>query len=345
MGIKNILLIAPDVGGFYKDVINELIRQGYNVDYIWDRIYPEDPDFVHSPYFNQVEKYKKKFLIKLKEEWEILLSKSEYSKAYDILFVIDGKMIHPYLFDTLKKRNPNIKSINYLFDTTRGNYRFNINFKYFDKVVTYDQQDAKEFGIDMMPIPWTESKKTETISLSFFALGAYNPSRYDIFSFIDKISKENDLSSYVKLYVQKRKLFLLQYFINTFILRRSFINPHIYYNKVVVHKFLPKEEFSRMMMESEVIVDSIAPSQDGLTARFTWALGAEKKIITNNKSVRTYDFYTPEQIYVIEDFSSKTEQEVLYFLNNRYIMTSDVRQKIATFRMDNWINNLLFTHQ
>ena len=100
-----------------------------------------------------------------------------------------------------------------------------------------------------------------------------------------------------------------------------------------------------MMMESEVIVDSINPMQDGLTARFTWALGAEKKIITNNKSVKTYDFYTPEQIFVIEDFSPKTENEILNFLHSKYIMTPDVRRKINSFRMDNWINNLLFAQQ
>lgn len=343
MGINNILLIAPNVGGFYKDVINELNRRGYNVDYIWDRIYSEDPDFIHSPYYNQVEKYKDSFLAKLKAEWEIILSKPEYNKVYDLLFVIDGKMIHPYLFETLKQRNPNVRSINYLFDTVRGNYRFNINFYLFDKVVTYDQQDSRMFGIDLMPIPWTQSEKTSSVNLSFFALGTYDSSRFEIFSFIDRLSKKNHLSSYIKLYFRRKKLYLLQYFISV-IRHRSFIKPCIYYNKLIVHDFMSKEEFTKKMMESEVIVDSINPSQDGLTARFTWALGAEKKIITNNKSVKTYDFFTPEQVYIIEDLSHRTEKEVLDFLNKKYVMTPDIRQKIATFRMDNWIDNLLFTH-
>lgn len=343
MGVKNILFIAPDVGGFYKDVIYELNRRGYSVDYIWDRIYPEDPDFIHSPNYNQVEKYKKRFLTKLKTEWEELLSKPDYNKVYDLLFVVDGKMIHPYLFKILKQRNPNVRSINYLFDTVRGNYRFNINFYLFDKVVTYDQQDAKEFGLDLMPIPWTESEKVGNINFSFFALGTYDTSRFEIFSFFDKISKKNHLKSYIKLYYQEKKLYLLQYLISV-IRRKSIIKPRTYYNKFIVHNFMSKEEFTKMMMESEVIVDSINPRQDGLTARFTWALGAEKKIITNNKSVKTYDFYTPEQIYVIENLSSKTETEVLDFLNKKYKMTPDVRQKIATFRIDNWIDTLLFTN-
>ena len=261
------------------------------------------------------------------------------------MFVIDGKMVHPYLFETLKKRNPNLKSINYLYDTIRGNYRFNNNFYLFDRVVTYDQHDAREYGIELMPIPWTESMKSETKRLSFFALGTFDKSRFEIFSFIDRISKENHLSSFIKLYIKRKKLFLFQYIYVHCIKHKPFIDPRTYYSRQITHRFISKEEFTKMMMESEVIVDSINPMQDGLTARFTWALGAEKKIITNNKSVKTYDFYTPEQIFVIEDFSPKTENEILNFLHSKYIMTPDVRRKINSFRMDNWINNLLFAQQ
>ena len=335
------LLIAPNVGGFYQDIIDELQRRGYETDYIWDAFDKDDPDFIHSSHFGEGENQKKKFLAKAKIYWQEMLNRQEYAKAYDLLFVIDGKMLHPYLFDTLRRRNSKMRSLNYLFDTTRGNYRFNVNSKYFDRVVTYDLQDAKEFGWDFMPIPWIESPKKVPNSLSFFAMGTFNQSRYELFSFIEKISKENDLRSYIKLYTQKIRFYPIKFIANLFLRRKSYISPYIYYSSLIVNKFISKDEFTKMMLESEVIVDSIDPRQDGLTARCTWALGAEKKIITNNKSIKTYDFYTPDQIYVIDDFSNKTKQDILIFMNKKFIMSDETRQKIRTFRMDNWLVSLL----
>lgn len=73
-----------------------------------------------------------------------------------------------------------------------------------------------------------------------------------------------------------------------------------------------------------------------------WALGAEKKIITTNAMVKQYDFYTPEQIYVVEDVENfVTEPAFESFMNREYHMSDDVRSKIETYRIDNWIK-LLF---
>ena len=46
-------------------------------------------------------------------------------------------------------------------------------------------------------------------------------------------------------------------------------------------------------------------NQTGLSFRFFEAMALKKKIITNNPTVKDYDFYTPENILVLnEDFSN-----------------------------------------
>lgn len=338
-----VLLIAPNVGGFYQDIIDELQRRGYETDYVWDAVDKDDPDFVHSSHFGEGEAQKNKVLAKAKVYWQELLCQPQYDKVYDLLFVVDGKMLHPYLFNTLKGRNPKIRMINYLYDTTRGNYRFNVNSKYFDRVVTYDRQDSNEFGWDFIPIPWIEIEHTNVKNYDFFAMGSYIPSRFALFEMIDQISKEKGYKSFVKLYALPVKLYPLKYLASLVVTKKHYLKPSVYYSHFITHSFIPKDIFQKAMLESEVIVDSINPNQDGLTARCTWALGAGKKVITNNVSIKLYDFFTPEQILVVEDddHSEAVKDSIVKFLQREYNPTDDIKAKINSFRMDNWMTFML----
>jgi hypothetical protein len=46
-------------------------------------------------------------------------------------------------------------------------------------------------------------------------------------------------------------------------------------------------------------VDIQHPKQQGLTMRAIEALGSRRKLLTTNASIRTYDFYSPENIRII----------------------------------------------
>ena len=103
------------------------------------------------------------------------------------------------------------------------------------------------------------------------------------------------------------------------------------------NKPLPPDVFKDYILNSKVVVDTNHPFQDGLTARFMWALGAEKKIITTNASVRNYDFYTKDQFFVVED----NWQDLPAFLSSSFTMTGSIREIVAKYRIDNWLNTIL----
>lgn len=337
------LLISPNVGGFYQDIIDELQRRGYETDYIWDACDDDDPDYLHSPHYGEGQKQKDKVLDKAKKYWENLLSLEEYNKDYDLLFVVDGKKLHPYLFQTLRSRKKGLKAINYLYDTTRGNYHFNVNSSFFDRVVTYDFEDSMTYGWDFIPIPWVSMPSSEHKKYVFYAMGSFVQSRFELYKLIDTISQSQGYDSFVKLYTKKINYYPIKYLLNILTKRRHLLSPSEYYSHFVTHNFIPKKIFQQAMLASDVIVDSINPNQDGLTARCTWALGAGKKIITNNASIRSYDFYTPEQILVVEDndHTEEMKQTIIKFAMSSYTMPDNIREKVEAFRIDNWMSYML----
>ena len=67
----------------------------------------------------------------------------------------------------------------------------------------------------------------------------------------------------------------------------------------------------------------------------------EKKIITNNASIASYDFYTPEQIFIVSNYSDKTKTDLIKFTKTKFTMDESVRQSISKFRIDNWVTSIL----
>ena len=95
-------------------------------------------------------------------------------------------------------------------------------------------------------------------------------------------------------------------------------------------------------MESEVVIDTAPDNQDGLTARFMWALGAKRKIITTNEHVLKYPFYSPQQILVVDaDDIEKNRHDVISFMESPLQIPSDKLVEIDKYRIDNWLGELL----
>jgi len=344
---KKVLFLAPKVANIYLDIIAELERQQYEVDYFEYKSYKLDPHYLKG-----YVKYGRVFTSKLvssyfiKKDWIKLLESDLYNKIYDYLFVIDGYSLHPCLFEILRERNPHLKAINYLFDTCRSNYEFNVHFPYFDKVATFDIEDSKKYNIDLLPIYWIEYEgdKVEQ-DIDMFGMGACIDGRYQLFTTLKDYSDSHNLNSYIKLYLSKpanmRATRWKTYIVNG--LSSKNVMPHLkwYSSPLITHEQIPTSEYRKLIKRSRIILDSNAAHQDGLTARFMWALGEERKIITTNRAVKEYNFYTPEQIFVVEDVDNLLADLSLdRFVNSDYQMNDIVKKKVNAYRIDNWIKTL-----
>ena len=59
------------------------------------------------------------------------------------------------------------------------------------------------------------------------------------------------------------------------------------------------QEYLSFISKSTAILDVVQEGQDGLTLRVMEALFFQKKLITNYKLITTYDFYNPNNIFII----------------------------------------------
>lgn len=103
---------------------------------------------------------------------------------------------------------------------------------------------------------------------------------------------------------------------------------------------LSPDEFRDKISCSKIVVDTHTRHQTGLTARFMWALGARKKIVTTNSSISQYDFFSKEQIYVLTkpyEFGDSFSR----FANSPLVLSNKVESSIDRFRIDNWLSTIL----
>lgn len=341
---KRILLLAPTFLDLYQDLISELNRQGYNTTYIKDKEYKFDPFFFRkkSSTLNQYI-----YTLFLNIYWHIfLLFHKNIIKEYDYLLVINGMSFHPYLLEQLKKKNKDIYSVLYLWDRTYNNYKFNRNFINFNKIATFDKVDAHEYNLIFLPLYWIQETTRKNNEYTIFAFGGFRQDRYKLFKQIKDIFKNNStVHNYIKILVRaphKNTIWKIKQLIKKILKIDNDILKKIDDKEIIETIPLSPSEFRNKIYTSECIIDTNNIFQEGMTPRFMWALGAQKKIITTNKNVINYTFYDDSRIFITNENINK--EALLQFLKTPIINKPEFTSEILPFRIDNWIITLLSNH-
>src|SRR5690606_39098696 len=72
----------------------------------------------------------------------------------------------------------------------------------------------------------------------------------------------------------------------------------------VIEKGIPFSEIFKYSENSKIVIDIAHANQKGLSMRPFEALGLKRKLITNNTDIKNYDFYNPNNIFIIENFDN-----------------------------------------
>lgn len=344
---KKLLLIAPRISDIYKDIITLLNKWCIDVDFIEDKVSNYDPKYLRS---NRNLLFRNKIGRRIyssiqKKKWINLLQKEPYNKKYDYLLVINGQSIHPLLIEELRRRNDKLYASNFLFDTCVSLYQFQYNFPYFDCVASFDKHESAQFNLSFLPIYWQEEKACSDFEYDLFCFGGYGPQRLALYQQIGEIAKQENLQAFIKLFVpviSHYKLYKIKHRIRKILGLRTYMPPEHYELGIITHQRIPANEFRKMVCNSSIVVDDVKQEQDGMTARFMWALGAGKKIVTTNTNILRYECYTPDQIYVVKDEKALIKDKGLRsFIRKDFKMPPDMRNKIMQWRLDNWLSFLL----
>ena len=334
---KRVLLLSTKFRGLYNDIMAEIKRQDYDVVFVEDIVYSkgrfDDPLRVRRDWARIYSDSKKEEFNQ--NYWRQIFDDKDFNPYFDYLLVIDGFTVCDYIISVLKSHNTNIKKVLYMYDSVQNVYRFDKNFKYFDSIYSFDIQDAKKFNINLLPIYWTPVENRAN-RLDVFGFAGYGPNnnRYNVYKAIYEMAVNYDLKSYIKLIPNSNNNNRIIKTIQRLLHRDYSLSAS---TELVAKEALKPEEFRDYMSSSRVIVDALMNDQTGMTTRFSWAIGAGKKIITNNPHIKEYAFYDPEQVWIYRDGETIPKS---FFIED-VEMKEDIKIEVEKFRVDNWVKQLL----
>ncbi|HKK43042.1 MAG TPA: hypothetical protein VJ963_11580 [Bacteroidales bacterium] len=274
--------------------------------------------------------------------------KSIENLKFDILFAFNGFIICSFLFNLLKRYNPELRSVIFLWDSSRM-FSWSRETKLFDRVVTFDQADAQSFGLEYCPNYYIKDKE-ELINRSgydlFFA-GKFSTERLNMLDkIIDQVSVCN-CNLYLKMLIGYRKLLhckVLYRFLKLTGLMTPWAKDYVANYEVVEgiskRDFFIREEIGFELLQSEmslanVILDLSFKGQSGYSHRLIKALASGKKVITNNRNIIKEQFYNKDQVMIIDEDNPIIDynwiKERRHFEINKYFEGLELSEWLRNF--------------
>lgn len=335
-----ILLLTPFYLDLYKEIVCELKRQGHYVFVL------EDKQLLPFDISERMELWKRAY-IKIRQPfkkfWKNRFNElEELNSSFDLLFCIQGQSFYPELQAELKKRNPELRSVLYVWDSNKyKNYFFYKDL--FDKVYTFDLQDSIDFpNVKYLPFFWVPFEDAGRRNYSLSMIGSEHDGRCAIVEKIIPQLMRADMRFYIKIVIGKPKLpkNYIKKLIYLMAKHKEFeIKMDLYKKRIqkslFVEDVIPSEKVMRIILESDAILDTDRDIQTGVTPRVIWALAAGKKIVTTNSSIKFQPFYNEKQISIIDREDPVLD---LSFLTQNNL-SFPISQYIKKLRIDNWVRN------
>lgn len=292
---KNVLIIAPRFYG-YPEVIKEEI-EGLGAGKVI--CINSNPGILLT---NIVKKVRRAnlihdFLINSISEDKCLKKIRKIKNTFDYILVIYGWEVSGIV---LKKIRTNYlkkdgKMILYYWDNRKNVADKEESLKYFDKIYSFDSDDCHQFNYTFLPLFFRNEylnsfRDNIENKYDISMVASYNLFRYRIVENIKKCNKDKVIN--VCLFANKKILFLHK------LLRKECRNVEL--DKLTSSALEPKQ-ITDIYNSSYAILDLPHPKQSGLTIRTLECLAMEKKLVTTNVMVTKYDFYRPENIFVLKE--------------------------------------------
>jgi hypothetical protein len=241
---------------------------------------------------------------------------------FDILFSVNANIICPYLLRKLKRKNPHLYSVLFLWDSFLM-YNWTKELRLFNRVLTFNHSDSKNFHIEYKPNFYIKSKINLSLHNEYdlFFVGKFSSDRLELVDKILNLKGIHDLKLYIKLWPAYRIIFHNQN-IYSFLKRFKFqnawvLNYQLNYEAVngllkreyLVTESLNFEEMQNKLLSSNVILDLPYKLQAGYTHRLIEALANGRKVLTTNSNIRNESFYDPEQIHILDEQNPEIDYE------------------------------------
>jgi len=322
---KKILLITPDYME-YTDVIRNGIIEYLNAETHLVTTTGDDLKFSYRNLFHRIQNFfSKTFLQKNQKKVfynNAIRQKLEFIFHDDALFD-DILILRP---DLIKEHLPFIKKhsqrlIAYFWDSFSRITKGKETIHYFDKFFSFEPKDVRAHQLNFLPNFYSPD----------LAIHKNNQPQFDL-SYVASYDSRSTVLENILV-----SLSPLQLKTNINILAPKTIEPKNKNEKSITWftDVLPRKEMIRIMNDSSVLLDIAQPKQEGLSFRVFEAMILEKKIITTNRSVTTYDFYDPKNIFVWENENTIPSKD---FFTSAYSPVP--AETVKKYSLQNWISTI-----
>lgn len=323
MGGKKVLFIGLNFYNYDKAIVQELISQGYEVD-SYPCFFPVNNPMVILLSFFKFEK----IVNKQSESFRRKLVDS-IGSGYDFVFIIGGVDTTDSFVAELKRKNPTSKFILYLWDSLENKPNILPLFKYFDKIFSFDRNNCnKHSEMKFLPLFYRNEYNRNTVNIGnvdVFHLGTVHSDRLKIVMNIVTMCLKNNISFNFKLRMER--IYYYYKILTSSVLKWA--KPYIIFEDVS-HK--ANVDY---IDNSKAVLDIQHPTQTGLTMRTMELVGMQKKIITTNEDILNYDFFSKENILVIDRYNPEIPED---FLTNPFIpIAENIRKKYC---IKSWVENV-----
>ena len=325
---KKICLISFDNWQYDKYIIKSL--QHKNIDAYHINLGSYKHANLLSRVINSFSKIFLRINLKTKKKQEHILAELQKNGMHDIILVINPDVIELAYHQQIKQHTK--KYIAYLYDSLhRCPVDHLLKADLFDEIYSFDEEDAKANNFtkmnnyiyfDKQEIP-AEKPKYKAITVSSF------DKRFPVYNAI-----ANQLEK-------------MQYPFNFIFVSHNMRFKKLKFNSKAAAdlktnnllKFQSKKirlkQLLKLYAEAEVIFDIVQNRQTGLSFRVFEAMGMQKKLITDNKSITKYPFYNPQNILIVDRDNPVIEKD---FLETPYQPIPD--EIYNQYTIDTWVNKI-----
>lgn len=287
---KKILFFSPKAFGYEIAIKKRLEKYGASVVYFDDRpsngfwgkaVLRAKPELMKV----FVERYYKKIFRTLQPK-----------DCFDFIFLLNLEAMPIWFLEKIKSCNPNAQVVFYMWDSINNKPHAAQYLNYCNRAFSFDPSDENKGGFQFRPLffinEYKEISKNRDYLYDLSFIGTAHSDRLKITEELGECIKKQGGQIYKFFYLQSKKLwFYLKLRDPNF--RKTHINDFAYTP-------LSVSETVNIVAKSRVVVDIQHPKQTGLTMRSIEMIGAERKLITTNNSIKNYDFYSANNICVID---------------------------------------------
>jgi len=204
----------------------------------------------------------------------------------------------------IKKKNKHCRLIVYFWNCINDGYKEILEDKNIDEFWTFDKNDSNSYKMKYNPQFYTKNVKIE-----------------------DKNTKKKyDIVFLGRAKGRKEQILNLE---NEFKRKGLNYNIRIIENEKDLVKY---DDYLDWLSKSKSILDITCNNQVGLTLRCMESIFLEKKLITNNKEIKKYNFYNPKNIFILDEDNM---DNIETFLNSPYEKVD--QEIIEYYDFESWL--------